>query len=86
MSIVLDLPPELESELAAEAARLHLPLSEYASRLLVSGRSSEPKPSTGAELVAYWKDAGLIGTRPEIEDSGEHARELRKQAETRVSP
>lgn len=33
MSIVLDLPPELESELAAEAARLRLPLSEYAARL-----------------------------------------------------
>ena len=86
MSIVLDLPPELESELAAEAAQLRLPLSEYAVRLLVSGRSSELKPSTGAELVAYWQSAGLVGTRPEILDSAEHARELRKQAETRVSP
>ena len=86
MSIVLDLPPELESELAEEAARLNLPLSEYASRRWVSGRSSEPKPSTGAELVTYWINAGLVGTRPEIADSVEHARELRKQAETRVSP
>ena len=80
MSIVLDLPPELETELAAEAARLHLPLSEYAARLLVSGRSSEPKPSNGDELVAYWNSTGLVGTRPEIADSVEHARELRKQA------
>ena len=86
MSIVLDLPPELESELAEEAARQHLPLSEYASRLLVSGRCSEPKPSNGAELVTYWQNAGLFGTRPEIADSAEHARELRKQSETRVSP
>lgn len=86
MSIVLDLPAELESELAAEAARLHLPLSEYAARLLVTGRSSEPKPTNGVELVTYWKNAGLVGTRPDIADSVEHARELRKQAETRVSP
>ena len=66
MSIVLDLPPELESELASEAARLHLPLSEYASRLLVSGRSSEPKPSNGAELVQYWKRMGLVGSPPPL--------------------
>lgn len=65
MSIVLDLPPELESELAAEAARLRLPLAEYEVHLLLTGRSSEPKPSNGAELVAYWQNAGLVGTRPE---------------------
>ena len=86
MSIVLDLPPELESELAAEAARLCLPLSEYAARLLVSGRTSEPKPSTGAELVLYWQNAGLVGSRPDIADSAEHVRVLRKQAETLERP
>ena len=30
MSLVLDLPPELENELVTQAARLHLPLTEYA--------------------------------------------------------
>ena len=83
MSIVLELSPELESELAAEAARLRLPLSEYAARLLVSGRCSDPMPSNGAELLQYWQDAGLIGSRPDIVDAEEHARGLRQQAETR---
>jgi hypothetical protein len=27
------------------------------------------KPKTGAELVAYWQREGLIGSRPEIDDS-----------------
>jgi len=83
MSLMLDLPPELESELVAETARLHLPLAEYALRLLGVGRSSAPKPCTGTELLAYWQSAGLVGTRADILDAPGHARALRQQAETR---
>ena len=42
-------------------------------------------PANGAELVAYWKKKGLIGTRPDITDSVAYARALRRQAETRHS-
>jgi hypothetical protein len=83
MSLVLDLPPEVEKELAAEAARLRLPLSEYAARVLAAGRLPDPKPQSGAELIAYWQGEGLIGTRPDIEDAPEHARALREKAEKR---
>ena len=83
MSIVLELPPELESELAAEAAQLRLPLSEYAVRVLLTGRCSDQKPKNGAELLQYWQDAGVVGTRPEIADPSERARLLRQQAERR---
>lgn len=38
-------------------------------------------PKTGAELVGYWQDEGLIGTRPDIDDSQEYARTLRAIAE-----
>lgn len=34
MSIHLDLPPELESQLSTEALRLNLPFSEYILRVL----------------------------------------------------
>ncbi len=84
MNLVLDLPPELESELAADAARLGLPLSEYVLRLLAGGRAPSPTPRSGAELVAYWQGEGLIGTRPEINDSAAHARSLREQAQRRA--
>lgn len=83
MNLVLELPPELESELASEAARLGLSVSEYALRLLAGGRTSATKPQTGAELVNYWQDAGLVGTRPDIADAPGHARDLRQQSETR---
>ena len=51
MSLLLDLPSDLETELAAEAARLGLPLSEYAVRLIAAGLGRLPPLRTGAELV-----------------------------------
>lgn len=86
MSLVLDLPPELESELAAEATRLGLSLPEYVLRLLAGGGNPRPSPRTGAELLAYWQSEGLIGTRPDVTDSQAHARALRERSEKRERP
>jgi len=83
MTVKLDLPDKLIEELSAEATRLGLPLSEYASHLLSLGRKQTISPKTGAELVAYWQTEGLLGTRSDIGDSEEYARELRRQAESR---
>ena len=55
----------------------------FALRLLAVGRLPDPKPRTGAELLAYWQGEGLVGTRPEITDAPGHARALRQQAEKR---
>ena len=86
MSLVLDLPTELETELGVEATRLGLSLPEYALRLLAGGRAASPAPRTGAELLAYWQGEGLVGTRPEIADSLAHARALREQVQRRARP
>ncbi|HUY35162.1 MAG TPA: hypothetical protein VMV69_20625 [Pirellulales bacterium] len=83
MNLILELPPELETQLAAEAAQLRLPISEYALRLLAVGRIQVPTPRSGAELLAYWQGAGLVGTRPDIEDAPAHVRALRRQSEKR---
>jgi hypothetical protein len=86
MSLMLELPAELETELAAEAARLGLSLPEYVLRLLSGGHAPNAAPRTGAELLAYWQGEGLVGTRPEIADSPAHARTLREQAQRRTRP
>lgn len=83
MTITIQLPPDLENELSAEAAKLGLPLPEYALRILLTRQVGKDLPKTGEELVDYWRKEGLIGTRPEIADSQEHARQLREQAEHR---
>ena len=84
MTLKLNLPHELESELAAEAERLNMPLSEYILRILTIARFESTRPETGAQLVDYWQQEGLIGTQPDITDSQDHARALRDMAERRA--
>ena len=83
MTLTLEIPDELETELIREADRLGLSLPEYALQLLQGRQASSTLPKSGADLVAYWRNEGLIGTRPEISDSQAHARRLREQAERR---
>ena len=84
MSITLDIPDGLVTELESEAQRLGLPLDDYVVTLLAAGRTTQSSPKSGAELVAYWRKEGIVGCRPDIADSQAHARELRKQAEQRT--
>lgn len=83
MNISLDLPAELETELSQEAARLNLPLAEYILRILTVRPPLQNPPKNGAELVAYWETVGVIGSRPDITDSQEYARQLRQEAQNR---
>ena len=85
MSITLELPPELETELAAEAAELGLSLAEHIERLLLFKHTAVKGNMTGKELIEYWQAEGLIGMRTEISDSPAYARELRDRAERRDS-
>jgi hypothetical protein len=81
MTVTLDLPEKLVDDLADQAARRGLSLSEYASQVLSTARDRMPALNTGADLVAYWRSEGLVGTRPEIADSQEFAREIRRAEE-----
>ena len=86
MTITLDLPTELEQELSQEAARLGLPLAEYALRVLASSRTPHAganTPLSGAELIEYWTREGVIGSRADIDDPVSFARELREQNQNR---
>ena len=83
MSLTLKLPPELETELGAEASRRGLALSEYVERLLLACPPLTPMPRNGSELVSYWQGEGLVGARDDVSDSQEHARMLRQRAEQR---
>lgn len=82
MDISLNLPSELETELSTEATELKLPLSEYILRILSLRPFLPNLLRNGAELVAYWESIGVIGSRHDITDSQDYARELRHQAET----
>lgn len=107
MTLTLNLPPDLEARLNAEAARRRVSPAEYALEALTNAipgapavkdderpelltdvlnapwPEDEPRPTNGAELVAYWERHGLIGTRPDITDSVEYVQEMRRKAERR---
>jgi hypothetical protein len=83
MTLTLDLPQDVESRLAVEARQLGLTLEAYALQLLSEATAPAPPLKTGADVVAYWEREGLIGTRPDIIDSVEFARENRARAERR---
>jgi hypothetical protein len=84
MSVTLDLPHELEDELAAKAAQLGLPLPEYILRVLSTTVAIGDKPKTGADLVEYWQNEEVIGARPDVTDSQGHAQQSRRRAERRT--
>lgn len=83
MNINLDLPSELQDELSSEASQLKLPLTEYILRVLSFRSFLQNPPKTGAELITYWENIGVINSRPDIADSQEYARRLRHEAENR---
>jgi hypothetical protein len=83
MSLTLDIPAELAAELAAEAARRQMPVQDYAVQLLATRSTSNPRAMSGGEVVAYWRQAGLVGTRQDITDAHAQARRIRDQAQRR---
>ena len=86
MSISLDLPQELETKLSAEATRYGVPLAEYLLHILSNGGQTSTTINNGAELLAYWQQAGVVGARTDIGDSQQHARGLRAEVEQRERP
>ena len=99
MTLILEMTPEQEQKLALKAQQQGMDTRDYALAVLfheqAPGSSADeeilplagplpPANGTGADLVAYWKREGLIGTRPDIEDSQKHARELRHKAESQL--
>ena len=84
MRITIELPPDVQAALPADAERLHLPLAEYALRVLSIQRPVTSVPRNGAELVDYWKTGGLVGTRLDVADTQLHARQIRSEATRRT--
>jgi hypothetical protein len=85
MSLTVDVPQDLEKELSAEAAQLGISLPEYILRILSTVLPAARRPKTGAELVDYWRDEGLVGSRSDITDSQAQSHRIRERADRRLS-
>ena len=69
MPQTVELPDDLAAALANEASRLGMSLPDYAIRLLASTRPAAAAVHNGADLVNSWRSEGLVGSRPDIDDS-----------------
>ena len=85
MTLILEIPEELEVSLTAKAEDLGLPLPEFALSLLGvrGGPMSADEVKSGADLVRYRREHGLIGTLPLDTDPVALSRSIREQAQTR---
>ena len=85
MTLILEIPEELEVSLTAKAEDLGLPLPELALNLLGArgGPMSAEEVKTGADLVRYWREHGVIGTLPPDTDPVALSRSIRERAQTR---
>ena len=88
MTLTLELTPEQEQQIETEAQRRNMDAASYAKALLFeTGQTlsqEQEEQWSGADLVAYWEREGVIGSRPDIVDSLEHARAIRRKAERRI--
>ena len=67
MSVTIDLPPDVEARLAAQAAEVGVPLVQHLRRLLEEhAGASNPTRKTPAERAKHWREsvAGLPDTKP----------------------
>lgn len=66
MSVTIDLPPDVEASLAAQAAVRGVPLAEHLLRLLAEqAGASKATHKTPEERVKLWRDvSGLPDTKP----------------------
>ena len=79
----MNLSKEAQTRLRAQAAALGMNIEDYAAKVLEGSATSQPTKMTGAELVEYWREAGVIGSLTDIKDSAAYARKLRRDAERR---
>ena len=71
MSVTIDLPPEVEASLAAQAAARGVPLAEHLRRLLAEqAGTSKATRKTPEERAKLWRDVSrLPDTKPLSDDA-----------------
>lgn len=80
MTLVLNLPPEIESRITGEAGRQGISESELVIQVLEDRFPAESVPKTPREAVDAWERQGILGSwGDERFDSPELVRRLRTE-------
>jgi hypothetical protein len=85
MTLVLNLPPEIEARITGEASRQGISESELVVQVLEDRFPSDPVPKTPREAVDTWEKEGILGSWGDGRfDSPELVRRLRTEGMLRI--
>ena len=80
MTLTLELTPK-EAQRVEEAKRRGVDVGALLRHVIGQIPQEVQSPTVGQEILASWQQSGVIGSRPDIIHSQNHARTLREQAE-----
>lgn len=74
MTITIEIKPEIEAELAAQAAACGMNVPAYAAALLERATQPAPKPKKG--LVEFLRESPLMGLELDLERDKDTGRDI----------
>ena len=77
MTITLEIKPEVEAELAAQAAARGMDVSSYAASLLEkAAQPAEEQPKPKTSLVEFFRESPLVGLDLDLERNKDTGRDI----------
>ena len=76
MTNTIEVKPEVEAELAAQAAARGLDVQSYAANLLEEAARSSAKQPAGDNLVEFFRNSPLVGVELNLERDKDTGRDI----------
>ncbi len=76
MTITLEIKPEVEAELAAQAAAHGMDVSSYAAILLEKAAQPGEQPKPKKSLVGFFRESPLVGLELDLERDKDTGRDI----------
>jgi len=77
MTITVEIKPEVEAELAAQAAARGMDVSSYAASLLEkAAQPAEEQPKPKKSLVEFFRESPLVGLELDLERDKDTGRDI----------
>ena len=76
MTITLDIKPEVEAELAAQAAARGMDVSAYAASLLEEAAQASDRSKPKKSLVEFLRESPLVGVELNLERDKDTGRDI----------
>ena len=76
MTITLEIKPEVEAELTAQAAARGMDVSSYAASLLEKAAQPAEQPKAKKSLVEFFRESPLVGLELDLERDKDTGRDI----------